>query len=479
MTPGLEELTVADLAAAGRALPPAFTLRLRLLPAQVPGPDDRPEPGIAQLECLEMLRLLPGRRLVARVVVGDTRAVLKLFLGRGARRYYLRERAGCMQIAQAGIATPHLLAEVCGPDAGDAAYGLLFELIEPARGLTPADDADLFEGAAALARLHGAGCRHRDLHLDNFLRAGDRVYMIDGDGVRCTRRPPSRAACLTDLAVLCAQRVPLADGAVPQAYRVYARTRGWSDAPATELASRVRIQRHHRVRRYLQKAQRDCGEFLCRRDWRRYLVVVRSAWNEELAAFVANPERALAAAEVLKAGNSATVARLRLGGRPWVVKRYNHKNRWQALRRNLRLVARFRLAWCNGQRLHLLGIPTARPLLLLERRFGPLRGIAYLLMEDLGDRDLATATRDDTVDDRTVAAVVGVLRGLNAAGLVHGDTKASNFLLAHGAAAVVDLDAMHPGSDPSTDVARFLDNFPHGSAVRARFLQALGEAGLV
>lgn len=189
----------------------------------------------------------------------------------------------------------------------------------------------------------------------------------------------------------------------------------------------------------------------------------------------------MAGAAVLKDGNSATVVRLRLGDRGYVVKRYNHKNAWQALRRNLRPTARFRRAWCNGQRLHMLHIPTARPLLLLERRFGPLRGVAYLVMEDLGDLDLATAAAGDTdLDGAVVQGTTTLLRALSAAGLVHGDTKASNFLLTDRGVAIIDLDALREGeAGRAGDLQRFLANFDGRPALQRRFEQALVEAGLV
>lgn len=477
------ELTAGELAARGRDLPPRFAITLRLSRAGASSPRN------VRVECREVLRLLPGRRLVARVDVAGQRAIVKLFIGSGARRYWARERRGCAHLAAAGVATPALLGELREPSGGRqhrAAHGLLFEDLHEAQPLSAADGAGLLRAVAHLARLHGAGCRHVDLHLQNFLRRPDaaEVFMIDGDGVR--RRPLGRRGSINELALLCAQCPPLEDARLPGIYRVYAAQRGWpvpqddGAAALRRLAAATRAQRRRRLRRYLKKAQRPCSDYLCERSWRRYLVAVRGAWDGGLERFAADPQRLFAAGEVLKAGNSATVARLRLDGRSYIVKRYNLKGPAHALRRAVRPIARFRRAWLNGQRLHMLEIPTARPLLLLERRWGPLRGVAYLVMEDLGDLDLTTEIDGNGLSDERLTQVVDLFRALHAAGLSHGDTKSSNFLVDARKVSLIDLDAMRDSaSGQRRDLRRFLANFAGHDEVRRRFGRALAAAGLL
>ena len=182
MTRTLPRLTVADLAAKGRELPEAFELALvTTTPAEAER--GRASGSTSLLECESVLRLLPGRRLVARVRVDGAERVLKLFFGGGAGRYFRRERRGCEALRATGVATPALAGAVCG-DAG--ARGLLFDWIGDARPLDPFDQGGLEAAAAELARLHAGGWRHADLHLDNFLVAPGlgRPHLIDGDGVR-------------------------------------------------------------------------------------------------------------------------------------------------------------------------------------------------------------------------------------------------------------------------------------------------------
>jgi len=483
-------LTVTELARAGRHLPPTFELALAVT---TPAAADRrrADGPTSVLRCEAVLRLLPGRRLVARVRVDGRLRALKLFFGPGARRYFRRERRGCEAMRAAGVATPALAGAVADTDG--SARGLLFDWIEDATPLSPFDQAGLASAAAELARLHASGWRHGDLHLDNFLVAPGpgRPQLIDGDGVRRDRAGEvARAAAIDDLATLCAQRPPRADDDLDGIWRAYAGARGWADAdgaapaavpaavPAV-LLERLGRQRRARLERYLRKTQRDCSEFRVERSWRHCLLAVRACWRDELAALLRDPEAAMAAGEVVKAGNSATVVRVALGASSCIVKRYNLKNAGQALRRNLRGMPRFRRAWAFGQGLHLLEVATARPLALLERRAGPWRGVAYLVMEDVGRHDLAGEIAATGLTDERLDQVVALFTDLGRAGLTHGDTKATNLLVDGAALRLVDLDAMAlDDRGRAADLARFLENFEAGSAPRRRFAEAFAAAGL-
>jgi hypothetical protein len=80
---------------------------------------------------------------------------------------------------------------------------------------------------------------------------------------------------------------------------------------------------------------------------------------------------------VIKAGNTATVARLYVDGEAFVVKRYNIKS-WQHAMGRMWRPTRAQRAWQNAHRLRMLGIATFKPIALIERRLGPMRRDAYL-----------------------------------------------------------------------------------------------------
>jgi len=509
-TPALDSATAplvdsAALAALGTA--PGVPFRVELLtPAAM---DDAAAQRIGaggqargRVECLRVLRHLPGRRVVAEARWEGRRVLCKLFVDADARRRADREVAGSRWLATAGVPTPRLLGHWTLQGGGRA---LLFDWLERAEPLADHDTEALALAAAQLARLHAAGLRHLDPHPDNLLvvRAAPGapvVYFVDPDGVRRGPRVLrgatglARRASLANLALLCAQRRPDRDGELTGVFEAYRAARGWAGGiDADALGSAVTRARARRMRRYLRKTTRSCTEYAVRRAPGERCIWVRERVGPALGALLEHADRAVAAGALLKDGRSATVVRVRVDGQSWVIKRYNVKNVWQRLRRSLRPVPRYRNAWRNGQRLHLLGIPTARPIALVERRWGLLRDAAYLVMEDLGDVDLLGAAQRGELGPGIVGGVAALFATLRALGIAHGDTKATNFLLVADAApgagpdsgavearvALIDLDAMRESRrGAARDIERFLANWQRWPELGERFRTAFRNVGL-
>ncbi|MDE0350433.1 MAG: hypothetical protein OXM56_12085, partial [Gammaproteobacteria bacterium] len=127
------------------------------------------------IECLEVLRHLPGRRRVLRGRLDGRDVAVKTFFGAGARRRFLRERRGLSLLAAAGVPTPGTVAE----GRFDQGWWLAVDWVH-GRAATREDGEAII---ALNAALHAAGVRQDDPHLGNFVVAGDRVFVIDGDGV--------------------------------------------------------------------------------------------------------------------------------------------------------------------------------------------------------------------------------------------------------------------------------------------------------
>src|SRR5690606_25659885 len=143
-----------------------------------------------------------------------------------------------------------------------------------------------------------------------------------------------------------------------------------------DLGGRVRRARLLRWRVVAKKLYRETSAHACRQSWRRFLVYDRKLDSVALQQFIADPDAAIAAGRLLKDGNSATVAEVSIDGRADSVKRYNLKSLGHWLRRTLR-PSRAWVSWRNAHLLQMLGIHTPRPCLLMEERFGNLRGRAW------------------------------------------------------------------------------------------------------
>ncbi len=469
----MRSYTLDQLATQGRALDAPFQVHL---------PDDADG-----LECLQVLRLLPGKRLACRARHGGREVLAKLFYDpAGWQRHLEREATGCEALIAAQVPTPAIVRRGSGESGG----WLLFRFLAGAVSLEAQwaacageeDRLRVLECAMeAVAGLHNAGLYQEDIHLGNFLLDDGVVYCVDGASVRSGGSGPlAGRVAVENLGLLVAQLYPhhevLAWRAVA-AYRQSALSaRGFTDL---ELQAAIVRQRRLRARHFESKLFRTCTQFHSEHDWRRFAVVERADLDDELQAWLRRPDAAFEGSELLKDGNSATVCRMRLRGRQVVVKRYNIKSFWHGVLRALQ-PSRAWVSWRNGHMLRHFGLPTPRPVAMLEQRWGWLRSRAWLVTEAAdGPHALEYLAREDLPDDQLQRAVGGIrdiFLGMIATRFSHGDLKATNILMAPEGPVLIDLDAARRHRDVRSfaeafrkDLARFQRNWPPGGAAERAF----------
>ena len=427
------------------------------------------------------LRVLPGKRLVGEGRLDGQKVLVKLFIARGASRHFDRELSGIKSLAHAAIATPEVLAT--GALLGGGCFLATrfianaetlqdrWDAAQPAApGLGPAMEA-IEQAVRAVAELHQHGLAQTDMHLGNFLVEDQCLYVIDGDAIEShgDNALPAPVA-LHNLALLLGQLPPEWDCCQRHLLDLYLKANPARALAAEQLAVEVRKVRLRRLADYLDKALRDCTLFAVQHTWTRFAVVPRNDQGR-MAALLEDPDCAFSG-ELLKDGGSSTVARMQLGDELVVVKRYNIKNFAHWLKRFWR-PSRAWHSWLAAHRLRFLGIATPRPLGMVESRFGPLRGRAWLITEHCAGEDLlATLGADgDRLPDPAVrTALLCTVNALVSQRISHGDFKATNLLWDGGQMVLIDLDAMQTHTNQRTwtrawqrDRARLLRNWPAGS----------------
>lgn len=216
-----------------------------------------------------------------------------------------------------------------------------------------------------------------------------------------------------------------------------------------------------------------------RRHWRWRAVYHHRNDSAAFTALLTDPDASLARASVVyKDDPVATVWGLNLEGRRLVIKRYNRRGFWDSLRRYHR-ASRASAAWRHAWELIGCELPTPTPLAFIEESNWGLAGRCYLITEALVGPHARKYFADCQDPEQIASAarrVARVIRGLWAAGFVHGDLKDTNLILTPEGPFLIDLDGVQeypPGSQrrerQRRERQRFLRNWQGQPELRALF----------
>ncbi len=449
-----------------------------------------------EIICLEVVRSLPGKRLVFVGEYDGAKVFAKLYLDpKRGERHWRRELDGLKAFKERGIATADILY------AGKSAdQGLPIIILVQLHGLVSVRQAwdeavDEAKGqllqrmVGLLARHHQAGLCQTDLHLDNFLLSEEEIFSLDGAGVRVYSDAVPQDVRLDNLALFVAQLAPEWEARIPDIYAIYIAASGWQFGPGSDvLLKKVQTAREHRWKEYRGKLFRNCTAFTYTEYDDGFLVASNRHAGRELFELLRNPDASFPGVEkALKNGNTCTVWPVTVDGLSLVVKRYNMKGFWHGLKLRL-FQGRGERSWVNGYRLGFYGIPTPRPVALLKRRTGFFPK-TYLVTERVHAVFALEWFRDATVSmdekGRMAGQIAGMFNKLWQQRITHGDLKATNILIAEGKAMLIDLDGMRRHKCPfifkwawRKDMRRFMENWGDDAGLLELFRKSLQSSGI-
>ncbi len=430
----------------------------------------------------DCLRLLPGKRVTLAGRWGNTAVVAKLFLPTALKEQQA-EVSGYQALTKASIPTPELLY------SGELEAGLsavIYQKLSPMEPLSAGlrgEKRGAFLTAAfeLLASLHQQGIWQEDIHFDNFLLFDGKLHVIDNASLKTQSQPLSAEQSIANLAAFIAQFSWRDRQSVLESPSVALPLTMKSEKARSLLDESSRRVWWKRVEKYLTKVFRNCTEVIVEQRGGWFLASKRGLDPQWLSAFRTAPDSVMVKADMIKDGNSATVARARIGERSVVIKRYNIKSTGHRLRRLFR-ETRATNAWRAAHLLQMAGIKTPAPLVLLEQRRGPLRGVSYLVTEDAGGEEMLDVYQQREPSAAELEDVQDIFRVMRELQLCHGDFKARNFLVTERGVELIDLDVLHAVASKSRfkhcaekDRARFLRNWYAHPAMETRFRALLAE----
>jgi tRNA A-37 threonylcarbamoyl transferase component Bud32 len=409
------------------------------------------------LFCKDIVRVIPGKRIVAFGTWGGKPVVAKLFYQpRQSVRHLKRECTGIDALVDGGVLTPGLYYR--GTSKDRRVQVLIFERLVDAQSLD-----SLWQGRASIKEMlplmhamtievathHVLGILQHDMHFKNFLVTKRGIFTIDGGDVESFDQPLSKKDSIDNLGLFFSQLGLGTEELQKTLFQIYTRSRGWivKKQDVTNLSAAVARWTTKRWEQYGKKIMRTCTAFVRDESLNNLTVYDRDYESTDFLQVLKNPEAFFSApdTELLKAGGSTTVAKIKIDDRYYVMKRYNIKSTGHWVRRSLR-PTRAASGWRLAQRLRLMGIATAKPVAFIEKRFMGLRGKSYLLME-YSDSEHAGEFFARNVDDQAgsqfvAQQMIALFEGLARLRITHGDLKMTNILICKYKPLLIDLDGM-------------------------------------
>ena len=488
-----------------------------------------------------IVRSIPHRREVLRGEWNGRMVYAKIFTGERACTHQARDVAGTMLLQAKGIATPALLyqGEIHDAQFDIGAFILIYAAILNTNNAEVAylekEDAGrlglLMQLVKTIAIHHKAGIYQSDLHFKNFLVQSSQavdclankkldvskeeekkaltqdsiIFTIDGDGIRSLPRLFKSDSMRKNIATFFSKMHVLDDAWIPQLYAMYASDlniacSSQTIARVTRKMRRIRMQVANRYAD--KKVFRSCTDVIFKGFLETHTFIwLSQTYAHLLPIFTIDALDQCLLSPAFKTGNTCTVGLFAAQSsvaqpnaqsathatESIVVKRYNIKHVFHAMLRCLR-TTRAATSWANAHRLMTLGVSTATPIALIEKRyfFNMLKSKSYFLTHYIDAPDVATyfAIELDPVKRANVVHEIALMfYRLYLLKLSHGDMKASNVKVLHGKPILIDLDSMqqHRCSwlferKHARDIKRFMRNWPTNKTLDRTMIIMLQDA---
>jgi len=391
------------------------------------------------LQVEQVLRVMPGKRMVVQATVQGKNQLVKIFL---KTRNFQQELNHYQQLQKTGVKTPLLLSQQTLDEGGICHYEFIENAHSFAECWRTADEATktklLDKLLPLLQGLYDGGLCQTDLHLENFIFSEGLLYALDPAGCETLR---DKQMMINNLALLLAQfrlnEWPQVNAAIVAHF---------VDVEKTALHQQAIVQYKIRTKNFLRKIYRECTyvhAWNIKKSFFQQLAIycVRERCSHGMQSLLENIDVIPKDAETLKQGNSSIVSSVVVDEKKIVVKNARNKNIIRLLRRCFRR-SRASKSWYFSHLLQNAGASVPAPIALIERKLGPLVLESWYVSECIeGDNllDIWLYQEPSSPELLAIKELFSVMRQLQ---ISHGDMKATNFLVKDDKIFVIDYDGM-------------------------------------
>ena len=411
--------------------------------------------GNKSIHCNELIRVVPGKRLVFLGTFLNKPVIIKLFIHSSrAKKHWSREYAGAKLLTDNNILTPEVITHGLSEEG---IYFLIFPYIKGhnlAQFWQENNQSErvrkLKDLIPVLAQHHDSGLAHQDLHYANFLLAQENnVYTLDGEEVKSNTTPLKRDERLKNLALFLAQTFDLSKSSCLLLLDDYINLTSSNTKKLDKDKFWQWIKQYHqqRIEQYLKKILRECTDVMYEKKQHAYTLCRREYHNQEIQKLLDDPETFFneEASIYLKQGNTCTVKSVLVNNEKYVIKRYNPKGVAYELKHKGQ-ISRARKSWINAHLLRFMGILTPEPVALIEQQPTLGKRCSYFICKQVQGQSSWDYFCDENNSEKdkqlTADEILSTLKQLGEYKITHGDLKGSNFLIHNNKVWILDLDTM-------------------------------------
>lgn len=443
----------------------------------------------------KILRILPGKRMVALAEYKQEKVVAKIFFSKKeAAKHAKREQEGVNHLLKMKIPSPELIVTLLNQEKN--CYILIFRYLNDADNLYTLWEEShsldvlypiLQQVTQELATQHVLGVMQRDLHFKNFMITPHKVFTLDGAQLSIFPQKLDKKISMQHLALFLSQMGVGFEAIQQELFLFYVKLRGWlmKGHELHDMFLYIREANRTRWQRHQKKIFRHSSQFAVIQQGSLSGICDRTSVPANLRLLLEKPEQfftEMMPHQLLKAGRSATVVQVSIDGQAWVIKRYNIKHFFHRIKRWF-TSSRAKKSWYHAQKLMLFSVHIPKPVAFLEKRQFGFKTESYFISEYVAGMPLSSIdfeSNDNESNQQLINNIVALLKKIVRLEWTHGDLKASNILVANNKPLLIDFDGAKEHQSETRlqretvkDWKRFLKNFSKAPTIKEIFSKAL------